>query len=141
MRHWYVTPLGGHSPELGFYQVGILAEALRANTELRPGQDRVRVGILGRRHARPLMLDGFFEVVPLDAKRPDARDKSPRGEAVLPEGDEVIRSIEPAQPGDEIILNGVLAKRSPWGAVGPDRIAEVLEQFLRERSENRNPGN
>ena len=133
LRHWYVTPLGGHSPELDFYQVGILAEALRHNTDLRPGLDRVRIGVLGHRRTRPVLFDGFFEVVPLDEGRPDARRKSPSGEAVLPEGNDVIRAgSDPPQPGDDLVLNGVLA-RSPWGTPGHETIAAVLEEFLRER--------
>ncbi len=87
------------------------------------------------------MLDGFFDVVPLDALRPDARGKSPRGEAVLPEGDEVIRAIEPPKPGDGIILNSVLARRTTFEAPGPDHIAAVLEEFLRERGSDFGPGN
>lgn len=134
LRYWYVSPLGGHSPELRLDQVGLLAEALRRNTDLRPGRDRVRVGVLGRNPARPVLLDGFFEVVPLDASRPDARRKSPSGEVVLPEGHEAIRAPRTAlHPGVEIVLNGVLARRRPGGLPGPEQIAAVLEEFLRER--------
>jgi len=134
LRHWYVTPVGGHSPELRLDQVGILAEALLRNTELRPGRDRVRIGVLGTNHARPVLLDGFFEVVPLDASRPDAHRKSPSGEAVLPEGHEAVRARRTAlEPGVDIVLNGVLARRRPWGLPGPEQIAAVLEEFLRER--------
>ena len=134
LRFWYVTPLGGHSPELRLDQVGLLAEAIRRNTELRPGRDRVRVGVLGRNPARPLLLDGFFDIVPLDASRPDAHRKSPSGEVVLAEGHEAIRERGIAlHRGVKIVLNGVLTRRRPWAPPGPDHIAAVLEEFLRDR--------
>ena len=137
LRHWYVTPLGGHSPDLSLYQVGILAEALRQNTELRPGRDRVRIGVLGRRHARPFLMDAVFDVVPLDERRPDAQRKSPGGEAVLPEGNEVLRPRpDPLRPGDDLVLNGVLGRRGRWGPPGPEQIAAVLEEFLQGQVRN-----
>ena len=60
LRHWYVTPFGGHSDELSFYQIGLRAAAIAANTELVPAVDRVRVGLLGRRNVRPFLLDRPF---------------------------------------------------------------------------------
>src|SRR5213593_719988 len=91
LRHWYVTPFGGHSSELSFYQVGIRRDALEANTELDPEVHRVRIGLLGQRNVRPFLIDRTFEVVPLDGSRPEALACSPHGEAVLAEGDEVVR--------------------------------------------------
>ncbi len=130
LRHWYVTPFGGHSNELSFYQIGIRREALEANTELDPEVDRVRIGLLGQRNVRPYLLDHEFEVVPLDDRRPEALARSPHGEAVLPEGDEVVRHPFPApQPGDTILINGVAAKRL---LANPEKLAEVLESLFRE---------
>ena len=130
LRHWYVTPFGGHSNELSFFQIGIRRAALEANTELDPATDRVRIGLLGQRHPRPYLLDRPFEVVALDETRPEALARSPQGEAVLPEGDEVVRHPFPAlQPGDTVLMNGVAAKRFPRD---PERLAEVLASLFRE---------
>jgi len=130
LRHWYVTPFGGHSDDLSFYQVGISRDALEANTELNPDVDRVRIGLLGQRNARPFLLDRPFEVVPLDERRPDALARSPEGEAVFPQGDEVVRHPFPAlQPGDTVVINGVAAKRL---SQDPERLAAVLESLFRE---------
>ena len=57
LRYWYVTPLGGRSYELAVDQIGILRAALEANTELDPEVDRVRIGLLGQRNARPVLFD------------------------------------------------------------------------------------
>ena len=130
LRHWYVTPFGGHSDELSFYQIGIRRDALESNTELDPDVDRVRIGLLGRRNARPYLLDHPFEVVPLDERRPQALACSPHGEAVFPEGDEVVRHPFPAmQPGDTVLINGVAAKRLPRD---PERLAQVLESLFKQ---------
>ena len=130
LRHWYVTPFGGHSNELSFYQIGIRREALEANTELDPDVDRVRIGLLGQRNVRPFLLDHSFEVVPLDARRPEALARSPHGEAVLPQGDEVVRRPFPSlQPGDTVLINGVAAKRLRQD---PEKLAQVLETLFRE---------
>ncbi|HLA47185.1 MAG TPA: hypothetical protein VJ207_06405 [Thermoplasmata archaeon] len=130
LRHWYVTPFGGHSNELSFYQVGIRRSGIEANTELDPAVDRVRIGLLGRRHARPFLMDRPFEIVPLDESRPDSLSKSPRGEAVLPEGDEVVRRPFPLpRPGDSVVLNGVAARRF---LNDPERLAKVLEAVFEE---------
>jgi hypothetical protein len=130
LRHWYVTPFGGHSGELSFYQVGIRRDALEANTELDPEVDRVRIGLLGQRNVRPFLLDHPFEIVPLDEGRPDALARSPRGEAVLPLGDEVVRHPFPnVQLGDTVLINGVAAKRL---SLDPEKLAKVLETLFRE---------
>ncbi len=130
LRHWYVTPFGGHSSELSFFQVGIRRLALEANTKLDPAVDRVRIGLLGHRHARPLLLDRPFELVALDESRPESLSKSPRGEAVFPEGDEVVRRPFPQpRPGDSVVLNGV-ASRHILG--NPERLAQVLEAIIKE---------
>jgi hypothetical protein len=130
LRHWYVTPFGGHSGDLAFYQIGIRRDALEANTELDPEVDRVRIGLLGRRNVRPFLLDHPFEVVPLDDRRPEALAHSPLGEAVLPEGDEVVRHPFPnLHPGDTVLMNGVAAKRL---SQDPEKLAKVLESLFRE---------
>jgi len=130
LRHWYVTPFGGHSGDLSFYQIGIQRDALLANTELDPEIDRVRIGLLGRRNVRPFLLDHPFEIVPLDEGRPDALARSPRGEAVLPQGDDVVRHPFPnVQPGDRVLINGVAAKRL---SKDPEKLAQVLETLFRE---------
>src|SRR3989475_11469026 len=71
LRHWYVTPFGGMSPELEPFQVGINREALETNTSLDPSTHPVAVTVLGRA-PQPLLLDRFFEVVPLDERHPEA---------------------------------------------------------------------
>src|SRR6266511_3363378 len=123
LRHWYVTPFGGHSTELSFFQIGIRRDALEANTELDPEVDRVRIGLLGHRNARPFLMDRAFEVVPLDERRPEALARSPHGEAVLAAGDEVVRRPFPSlQRGDTVLINGVAAKRL---FRDPEKLAEV----------------
>ena len=72
--------------------------------------DRVRVTILGHLR-RPVLLDRFFEVVPLDERHPDAFRHSPMGEAVLPEGDEVLRPRDSPHPGDEVVISSVASQR------------------------------
>ncbi len=130
LRHWYVTPFGGHSDELSFYQIGIRRDALEANTELDPEVDRVRIGLLGQRNVRPYLLDRPFEVVPLDDLRPEALARSPDGEAVLPEGDDVVRRPFPLpQPGDTVLINAVASKRLQKD---PEKLAQVLESLFRE---------
>ncbi len=130
LRHWYVTPFGGHSRDLSFYQVGIRRDAIEANTELDPEVDRVRIGLLGQRNVRPYLIDHAFEIVPLDERRPDALSRSPAGEAVLPTGDEVVRRPFPVlQPGDKVVINGVASKRL---LQDPEKLAQVLESLFRE---------
>lgn len=131
LRHWYVTPYGGTSPELGVYQIGIRREALEANTSLDPLVDRVRVSFVGRARSRPLILDRFFEIIALAEDRPDALARSPHGEVVFPEGDSVVRRYEPPQLGDDVLLNGVITRRL---GVLPDSaaFAEILTAVFRE---------
>ena len=59
LKHQYVTPFGGTSPDLALYQVGIRKEAIELNTSLDPSLDRVRVSILGRARLRPILFDRF----------------------------------------------------------------------------------
>lgn len=130
LRHQYVTPYGGTSPDLGLLQVGIRREAIELNTSLDPELDRVRVSIVGRAHLRPILFDRFYEVVPLDERHPDAVERSPQGEVVFPEGDAVLRRQEPPQIGDEVVLNNVLSSR--LGMVpDPEAFAEILQELLR----------
>ncbi len=130
LRHWYVTPYGGRSRELDLDQIGIRKFALEANTELDPTVDRVRVGLLGERNTRPLLIDRTFELVALDETRPEALAKSPLGEAVLPEADEVVRHpFRGPTTGDSILINGVMAKRL---LSDPEALAKALEAVLRQ---------
>ncbi|OGS50483.1 MAG: hypothetical protein A3K65_09535 [Euryarchaeota archaeon RBG_16_68_12] len=135
LRHWYVTPYGGRSRELDLDQVGIRRVALEVNTELDPAVDRVRIGLLGQRNTRPLLIDRTFELVALDETRPEALAKSPIGEAVLPEGDEVVRHpFRAPASGDSILINGVMAKRLQSD---PEALAKALEAVLRESRRTR----
>lgn len=113
------------------FQIGIRKEALEANTSLDPKTDRVRVVILGHARRRPLLFDRFFEVVPLDERHADALRHSPRGEAVLPEGDPVVRRYPPPHRGDEVMLNGVLTQR--LGVLPtPEAFAGILAELFRK---------
>jgi len=120
------------STELGLFQIGIRREALEANTSLDPSTDRVRVSIVGRARKRPLLLDRFFEVVPLDERHPDALAQSPRGEAVLPEGDSVVRKYVPPQQGDDVLLNGVITQRLGCLPTS-EEFAGILQDLFRKR--------
>lgn len=138
LRHWYVTPFGGLSPELGLFQLGINREALEKNTSLDPQIDRVRVTILGHLR-RPILFDRFFEIVPLDELHPDALKRSPMGEAVLPEGDDVLRRRQSPRPGDEVVISSVASQR--LGLLGdPEALARILQELFRGelRSEREN---
>lgn len=130
LRHWYLTVCGGRSPELSFGEIGLHREALARNTSLEPGTDRVRVAVVGRRR-RPYLMDRTFEVVPLDEHRPKAAALSTHGEAVFPEGDDVVRPHATPQVGDEVILNAVLSQR--LGAL-PDTetFAKILAELFRK---------
>ena len=128
LRHWYVTPFGGMSPELEPFQVGINREAVETNTSLDPSTDRVRVTVLGRVR-RPLLLDRFFEVVPLDERHPEALRRSPMGEAVFPEGDDVFRPRESPHPGDDVVISSVASQR--LGLLDSDAFAEILQELFR----------
>ena len=125
LRHWYVTPFGGRSPELDLFQIGINREAIEKNTSLDPGMDRVRVTILGHLR-RPVLLDRFFEVVPLDERHPDAFRHSPMGEAVLPEGDEVVISSVASQ------RLGLVADSEAFGEI----VAELVRRARMTDQEN-----
>jgi hypothetical protein len=133
LRHWYVTPFGGMSTELGLFQVGINREALERNTSLDPSNDRVRVTVLGRMR-RPILFDRFFEVVPLDERHPDAWTHSPMGEAVFPEGDQVIRPRDAPHPGDEVILSSAASQRLGLLA-DSETFAGVVQELFRSRRE------
>ena len=133
LRHWYVTPFGGLSSELGMFQIGINREALERNTTLDPTTDRVRVTVLGRVR-RPILFDRFFEVVPLDADHPQALRHSPEGEAVLPEGDQVLRPRESPHPGDEVVLSSAATQRLRLLA-DSERFAGIVQEQLRSRRE------
>jgi hypothetical protein len=130
LRHWYVTPFGGFSTELGLFQVGINREALEKNTSLDPALDRVRVTVIGRIH-RPFLFDRFFEVVPLDERHPDASSRSPMGEAVFPEGDTVLRPRESPHDGDDVVLSNVASAR--LGLLDPQRFAGIVQELFRSR--------
>ena len=129
LRHWYLTVCGGMSSELGFGQIGINQEAVTRNTELDPATDRVRVTVLGRQRM-PLLMDRTFEIVPLDRRRPEALDRSPQGEAVFPEGDQVIRRGQSPSVGEQVLLNNVVSPR--LGLLpSSEEFAEILEEILR----------
>lgn len=133
LRHWYVTPFGGFSPELGLFQIGINRDALERNTSIDPSTDRVRVTVLGRVR-RPILFDRFFEVVPLDERHPDALRRSPRGEAVLPEGDQVLRPRASPHPGDDVVLNGAASQRLGLLA-DSEAFAGIVQELFRSRRE------
>ncbi len=128
LRHWYVTPFGGMSVELEPFQVGINREALETNTSLDPSTDRVRVTVLGRVR-RPLVPDRFFEVVPLDERHPEALRRSPMGEAVFPEGDDVFRPRDSPHAGDDVVISSVASQR--LGLLDSDAFAEILQELFR----------
>src|SRR3989442_2579332 len=109
------------------FQVGINREALETNTSLDPSTDRVRVTVLGRVR-RPLLLDRFFEVVPLDERHPAALRRSPMGEAVFPEGDDVFRPRESPHAGDDVVISSVVSPRL-W-LLDSDAFAEILQELF-----------
>ncbi len=102
--------------------------ALERNTSLDPEIDRVRVTLLGEVR-RPVLMDRFFEVVPLDASRPGALQRSPIGEAVFPEGDEVVRGARAPEAGDQVLLNNLARRlnRLPDAA----HLARIVEDVIR----------
>jgi hypothetical protein len=120
LRHWYVAPIGGQSPDLGQDQIGLNREALANNTDLIPFEDRVSISRLdgGGCCPMPLFMKKFFQVVALDRKSKDALSKSPNGEVVLPKDEGKQKSEVSVQPfviGELVILNGVLSQRYPRG--------------------------
>ena len=121
LKHWYVTPIGGHSIDLKPGQIGLNREALAGNTDLVPYQDRVSLSKLDGTGSWPLFAKKYFEVVPLSKACPDALSKSLNGEAVLPQQQEVNHKkgfIEPFQVGEFVVMNGVLSQRYPRGYAG-----------------------
>lgn len=127
IRHWYITPVGGQSPDLGPDQIGLNREALAGNTDLVPFEDRVSISRLdgGGGSPRPLFMKRFFQIVALDRKSKDALSKSPNGEVVLPievvlpaDGGKLKNKAgEPFVIGEMVILNGVLSQRYPRGLI------------------------
>lgn len=117
LRHWYVAPVGGQSPDLEPDQIGLNREALADNTDLVPFEDRVLLSKLDGGMQRPLFMKKYFQVVALDKKSIDALSKSPNGEVVLPmEGMAQRKGLsEPCAVGELVILNGVLSQRYPRG--------------------------
>jgi len=128
LRDWYVTICGGWSSDLRLDQIGINRSALKANTSLDPATDRVRVTILGHVR-RPLLMDRFFEVVPLDEGHPNALRHSPIGEAVFPEGDDVLRGDMAPQQGDPVLLNNVVRRLN--SLPDPEEFARILQEAFR----------
>jgi hypothetical protein len=133
IRHWYVTPFGGFSAELGLFQVGINREALETNTSLDPELDRVRVTVIGRIR-RPFLFDRFFEIVPLDERHPDALTQSPMGEAVFPEGDVVFRPRESPHAGDDVVISNVASQR--LGLLDSQTFAGIVQELFRSRRDS-----
>ncbi|OGS64574.1 MAG: hypothetical protein A3K59_01695 [Euryarchaeota archaeon RBG_19FT_COMBO_69_17] len=134
-----MTPFGGTSSDLALSQVGINREALESNTSLDPLLDRVRVAFVGRARIRPLLMDRFFEVVPLDEHRPDAFARSPGGEVVLAEGDAVLRGYGLPRTGEDVLINNVFGARlnATASPVEFERILrELLAEGARDRGEN-----
>ena len=129
IRFWYVSPFGGRSPELAADEVGVNGEALRRNTELE-SRDRISVGVSGDDPGRPWFFQRSFEVVPLDARLPQAAGLSPQGEVVLPEGEFDFALRPDLQPrlGDAVVLKGTAAKRLD---PDPEWLAEVLRNHIR----------
>lgn len=126
------------SLDLGLFQIGINREALETNTTLDPATDRVHISIMGRARLRPILLDRFFEVVPLDELKPDALGRSPHGEAVLPEGDQVLRRYEPPRPGDDILMNSVFSQRMGTLPTS-EEFARILQDLFRREGGRRPP--
>jgi hypothetical protein len=134
LRHWYVTPFGGRSPDLAPGQVGINAEALDRNTDLIPEEDRVLISILGKNTLRPLYTRTTFQVVALDERRPDGLDKSPHGEAVLPEEvawEVVKRPYLQPRYGEPLVLNSVATK--VFGKDPRELLSQLFMQDLEKR--------
>ena len=114
LRHVYLTPFGGFSPDLGGGEIGINASALERNTDLRPWRDTVTISKMAGRARIPFILKALFRVVPIDASMRDAWGKSRQGEAVLPHeppGEPCESARLDLAKGDELLINGVLARR------------------------------
>jgi len=121
LRHVYVTPFGGFSPDLQPGDIGIRAEALARNTQLRPYEDEVTISKVAGPRRVPFILKFLFRVVPIDASMRDAWQRTVHGEAVLPHEQPGAPSesarIDLAM-GDELVLNGVLARTLGFRAGG-----------------------
>jgi hypothetical protein len=128
IRHWFVSPFGGRSEELGANEVGVNRLALERNTDLR-ADDAVTVGVVGSDPHRPWFLDERFAVVPLDARTPDAAELSPRGEVVLPDPpfDFVRRPHLRPDIGDAVVLKGADRRLE----ANPDWLQEILGKSVR----------
>jgi hypothetical protein len=115
LRHIYVTPFGGFSPDLQPGEIGINAQALERNTDLEPWRDLVTIGKLERASRIPFILKQLFRVVPVDQQMRDAWRKTLEGEAVLPHerpGEREESVLLELARGDDLVINGVLAKRA-----------------------------
>lgn len=128
LKHWYIAPIGGQSPELKANQIGLNREALIENTDLVPYEDRVLISKLDGPEVRPLMIRDYFTVVPLDETSPDATSKSPCGEVVLPVQNKNDLLSGEFRIGEPVVLNSVLSQRYPGG------LARVMENLLHRRS-------
>jgi len=128
IRHWYVAPFGGRSEELGANEVGVNGLALEKNTDLRP-EDPVTVGLVGSDPHRPWFLEERFAVVPLDVRKPEAAELSPRGEVVLPEQpfDYVRRPHLQPDVGDPVVLKGTARRLDE----NPDWLKDILGKSVR----------
>jgi hypothetical protein len=118
LRYVYLTPFGGFSPDLEPGELGIRADALERNTRLRP-EDVVTISKPEGSARIPFILKMLFRVRPIDEGMRDAWRKSAAGEAVLPheqpgEASESAR-LDLAK-GEELVINGVLARRVGWQA-------------------------
>ncbi len=128
LRHWFVAPFGGRSEELDANEVGVNCLALAQNTDLRPS-DAVTVGLVGADPHRPWFLEERFEVVPLDMRKPEAVELSPRGEIVLPHQpfDYVRRPHLQPDIGDAVVLKNterLLDENPKW-------LKDILEKSVR----------
>jgi hypothetical protein len=135
LRHTYVSPLGGRSNELGEAQVGVRREALEQNTSLDPSEDRVTLTVLGTSTGKPLVLQDYFEVVPLDDARPEALECSPRGELVLAAGEwDFVRRPQLEVPHGTMIQMKAAATRL-LGPAPKQRLMEIVMEEIRRRKE------
>lgn len=124
LRHWYVTPVGGRSPELEPGELGLNREAIVENTDLIPFEDRVLLSRLEGGSPRPLFARRYFRIVPLDRSKPDALSKSPRGEAILPDNETC-----PIKVGEMVVINSVLSRVQTRG------LPSIIDRMIRSRSD------
>ncbi|ABK14184.1 MAG: hypothetical protein H5T42_04510 [Methanothrix sp.] len=126
LRHWYVTPVGGRSPELEPGELGLNREAIVENTDLIPFEDRVLLSRLEGGSPRPLFARKYFRIVPLDRSKPDALSKSPLGEAILPASD---NETGPIKVGEMVVINSVLSRVHTHG------LPSIIDRMIRSRSD------